>query len=483
MDNGDLKLGQIEITGLKSINILLGRNGAGKSRLLRAVDEELSRNKDINVRYISPERAGVFKRDGNVMTNMENDPNWIGDVRRKNQAENFKAASANLLREVETAYLRQLQDDPDVRFNNERNFRTDRLDSINRLLSNIRISQEGSNFLFKTLDGQEIQPEQISSGESESISLAVEMMYFFDNLKENQDNILLLDEPDVHLHPDLQARLATFLMNLIQGLDELKRKSVKVILATHSTPLICALSRSEFVALGTKNFGIDSVSFVEVSKQLKKVAPFFGHPLSLSLSGDTMLILEGDDDERVWQQAARTSQGRIKVFPVVASSVDQQTELEQFTADLIESLYDEPKAFSLRDGDGKTEALSNIGAVERYRLQCYAAENLLLTDQCLGLMGKTWEEFKGAAKIWIEKNEQHKDIEIIKELIESADRLRHEKIKSIRQIICAICESNKPWEVVVGQAIGSLDVESLPNGDFDLPTFIGLDATTSLLSR
>ena len=187
-----LEIGDIKASGLKNINILLGRNGAGKSRFLRSIDMELGRNNKFNVRYISPERAGVFKRDGNVMTNMENDPNWIGNVRRMNQAANFKAASANLLREVETAYLRKLQDNPKIRLDQTKNFRTERLDSINRLLSNLTICQEGSNFIFRNLDGEEVHPDQISSGESESISLAVEMMYFFDNRRLDHELLFLL---------------------------------------------------------------------------------------------------------------------------------------------------------------------------------------------------------------------------------------------------------------------------------------------------
>lgn len=482
MEREILDVGGITAEGLKNINVLLGRNGAGKSRFLRKIDQALVRSNDFNVRYISPERAGVFKRDGNVMTNMESNPHWIGDVRRVNQAANFKAASANLLREVETAYLRKLQDNPEVRLNQAKNFRTDRLDSINRLLANLTICQEGSNFVFRNFDNEEVQPDQLSSGESESVSLAVEMMYFFDNLKEDKFNLLLLDEPDVHLHPDLQARLANFLINLINGLDNPRREKVAVILATHSTPFICALSQSEFTSLGTKNFNIEKVSFVETSSQLKKIAPFFGHPLSLSLSQDFMLILEGEDDERVWQQASRTSQGRIKVFPVIASSVNQQTELENFTAELIGSIYDEPKAYSLRDGDGISEPLNRIGSVVRYRLQCYAIENLLLTDQCLSVLNKTWDEFKNLAVGWLNENEQHQDKRKIRELIESSDRLRNTKIKDIRTLICAIAGSGKPWEVVVGQAIGRLDISNLPNGDFDLPNFIGLEAASTLLA-
>ncbi|EGR0394255.1 ATP-dependent endonuclease [Vibrio vulnificus] len=469
--------------GLKNINILLGKNGAGKSRFLRSIDEFFSYQEGYNIRYISPERAGVFKRDGYVLNNLESDPHWLGNARRVNQAENFKAVSATLLREVETAYLRQLQDNTDIRNDPNRNFRTDRLDSINRLLSNISIYQEGSNFEFRNTEGDLIQPDQISSGESESVSLAVELMYFFDNLKRDRFNLLLLDEPDVHLHPDLQGRLASFIINLVESLSPTDKDNVAVILATHSTPFICALAKSEHTSIGTKDFGVATVSFVEISTQLKKIAPFFGHPLSLSLSQDPMLILEGEDDERVWQQAARSSQGKIKLFPVIASSVDQQTELESFTADMIESLYDEPVAFSLRDGDGVSDELVPIRSVARFRLQCYAIENLLLTDQVLAQLGTTWSDFQKLAENWLQENVQHRDHGKIRELIDDPNRQRNVKIKDIRQLVCAICSTNKPWEVAVGQAIGKLDVTRLNLGDFDLATFIGAEATQKLLAQ
>ncbi len=482
MELPTLDIRDIKASGLKNINILIGRNGAGKSRFLRKIDEYTSGDREYFNRYISPERAGVFKRNGNVMTNMESNPDWLSSVRRRNQADNFKAASASLLRDVETAYLRKIQDDPETRLDPTKNFRTERLDRINRLLANLTICQEGSDFVFRNNEGQEIQADQISSGESESIALAVEMMYFFDNLKEGKHNLLLLDEPDVHLHPDLQARLAMFLIKLVDDLDPSLRDNVAVILATHSTPFICALSQSNCTSIGTKDFGIDEVTFVEISDQLKKIAPFFGHPLSLSLSQDTMLILEGEDDERVWQQASRTSQGKIKLFPVIATSVNQQTELEKFTAELIDSLYDDPQAYSLRDGDGVSGDIDSIRSVKRFRLQCYAIENLLLTDQVLQKLNTTWEEFKDASEKWFTENEQHQDSGKIRELIGSSDRLRNTKIKSIRQLICAICGSGKPWEVVVGQALGTLDTSNLPQGDFDLPTFIGLETTSILLS-
>lgn len=472
------------LSNLSSINIIMGRNGAGKSRFLRDIEATISQEKQqFYVRYVSPERAGSFKRDGNVLTYMSENPEWLRHNRAVNQASNFKAASAMLFREAETLYLRRLANTPEIRTDLTRNFQTDRLSKINQLLTNISLEMGNADYEFRSLvDGQIIDPVHISSGESEAVALAAEIIYFFDTIDPEKFNVLLLDEPDVHLHPDLQARLGKLIISM---LDEFRThaNSIAICLSTHSSPLVCSLAASQYVSIGTKSFTVNEISLKPASDKLRKIAPFFGHPLSLSLSEDAALILEGEDDERVWQQAARTSQGRIKIFPVLAGSVDQQSQLEDFCVDLLSTLYDNPIAFSLRDGDGAiNESLEHRPPLKRYRLQCYAIENILLTDSCLTVMNVTWVEFVAAAKKWLLDNQTHSDIELISKLINSDDRLRHKKIKKIRQLVCAIVECKKPWEVVVGQAIGALTKKDLEKPNM-LIDFLGEKMLSDVIFR
>jgi ABC-type branched-subunit amino acid transport system ATPase component len=480
----ELKGQTAHLINLNNINIIMGRNGTGKSRFLRDIEETISRNKQsFYVRYISPERAGSFKRDGNVLTNMSESPDWLRNTRAVNQASNFKAASAMLFREAETLYLRRLASTPEIRMDPTRSFGTDRLSKVNQLLTNITLEMGIADFEFRSLtDGQVVRPEQISSGESEAVALATEILYFFDTIDPTKFNVLLLDEPDVHLHPDLQARLGKL---IIAMLEEFKNhaESIAVCLATHSSPLVCSLADSPYVSIGTKSFEVNTVDLKPTSAELRKVAPFFGHPLSLSLSDDAALILEGEDDERIWQQAARTSQGRIRVFPVLAGSVDQQGALETFCGNLLRTLYDNPIAYSIRDGDGVTDPpLDHSPPVKRYRLQCYAIENALLTDPCLAVMDTTWEDFVAAAKKWVAEYPEHRDVALVEELIGSDDRLRHKKIKTIRQLVCALVECKKPWEVVVGQAVGALTHADLSNSNM-LVDFLGLELVTDVVFR
>jgi len=482
VDRNELRVAGAIATEIGNINILLGRNGAGKSRFLRKLDEAFTNDENVNARYISPERAGVFQRDGSVLTQMERNVTWLSQVRRKNQADNFKAASAHLLREVETAYLRRLQDTPEIRFDPSKDFRTDRLERINSLIPNIIIEQEGSNFVFRSLSGELIAPDQISSGESESVSLAAEIMYFFETLDFNKFNLLLLDEPDVHLHPDLQARLVYFLIQHLEDLSEDNRNSVAILIATHSTPLVSVFASSDIARIGTKKFEDDLVQFKLVDENIKKAAPFFGHPLSLTLSNDVMLILEGEDDERVWQQASRSSNCRINVFPVLAQSVDVQGDMERFCETLLTAIYDHPIAYSIRDGDGVIEELEPIGPVIRFRLRCYAIENALVSDECLALLGCTWAEFQQLANAWLTQNSEHRDAELMRQLIQSDDRLRHQKIKKIRQLICGIAGSNKPWEVLIGQSIAQLRAEHIVDEGFHLVSFLGVELVNTIVA-
>lgn len=466
------------LVGMKRINIILGRNGSGKSRFLRSIDRYLTTKAEYRVNYVTPERTGTFQLDANVDANSSN-PDWIRNIRRANQTSvSFKAMSHLALRNAETAYLRKLQD-TDAR---GKSFQADCLGPINRMLSNVFIEQGGNGFMLRTIEGDPVDPKDLSSGESETIALAAEVMSFLMGVDPNKDNVLLLDEPDVHQHPDLQARFGHYILELLEAVPEETRDRVFIHIATHSTPLVCALAGSDFVAVGTKEFSNNIVTLSSVSNDLKKVAPFFGHPLSLSLSSDPILLLEGEDDERVWQQAVRSSSGRIRVFPVLARTVNQLSELETLCNKMLPAIYDTPKAYSLRDGDGKADPLNGVGCVDRFRLQCYEIENSLVTTECLTILGVSWEEFQKRAKSWIEEHLEHKHVDLLNRLVTADDRLRNVKIKAIRNVITGILGWEKPWEVAIGKALASVTGKTTPSDDpFSLLGFIGEGAAKNLL--
>jgi hypothetical protein len=497
----DLTCGSYVLKNITPLNLIVGKNGTGKSRFLRAIGENLF-NTGTNVFYISPERGGIFADDATTEDLMNTFA--MKKSRFRNHVANYRSLSSHLLRILQERLAPTMEWDEIKSAYRRGKFRKGQgpwsfmfgeayLSKINRLLTNVTIDEssdetqdtlrEGpplAHYIFRSYGGDIIPPDQLSSGELEIITLCSEILWFLSYAERisSVSHALLIDEPDLHLHPDLQARFARFLISELEGLQLNTFERTVVIIATHSTALICAMAESKFASIGTKYFGDEIVHQRSVDLGFKNTAPFFGHPLSKIINDDQILILEGEDDERVWAQAARTAQGRIKLYPCLAGSVDQQIQLERYCQRILPAIYDDPIAFSLRDGDGVVGPIEPLGVVKRYRLQCYAIENILLTDDCLRGFRSSWKDFCGRAQVWRVENSGREEATLIKCIIESADRARHLKIKSVRLLICHILGSNKPWEVHVGQAIGALFLcseDMKGGGSASLLDFIGTE--------
>jgi AAA15 family ATPase/GTPase len=107
-------LGGYSIFDLNLVNILLGKNGCGKSTALKAIDIALKAHPDIGLsKYITPERGGALKYQPQIETNISNDPNWLDHVSRKNQFTQFKEASVFQFRKLEMLALRELEKNVD----------------------------------------------------------------------------------------------------------------------------------------------------------------------------------------------------------------------------------------------------------------------------------------------------------------------------------------------------------------------------------
>lgn len=171
------------LKNLNKINILLGKNGCGKSYLLRQVESELSSKPDIfgKTRYITPERGGSLVYEAGIEQNTILSPSWLSDTRRKNQFNQFRQQSVAQFRKLETIVLREIEVDK----REEKEYLFDNyINEINSLLDRIYIKRgdikKGEiSFKIYTKDkNSQIDPDSISSGESELISLGIECLTF-----------------------------------------------------------------------------------------------------------------------------------------------------------------------------------------------------------------------------------------------------------------------------------------------------------------
>ncbi|MFZ2152325.1 MAG: AAA family ATPase [Minisyncoccia bacterium] len=471
------------LTNLNKINIVLGKNGSGKSTFIRKVERYISSHNELygKSKYIPPERGGALNSDAGMENALSSDINWLPNQRRRNQTPNFKPQSVAQYKKLEWLVLKEIEGtkrtELDYNFDNY-------ITKINSLLDNIEIKRNDNTFkIYKKGTATEIGPEVISSGESELISLGIECLVFSKECIAEKENFLFLDEPDVHLHPDLQVRLMHFLKGLVSV------SNFKVIIVTHSTAILGALESYLDVNLSFISTGQLEIEFKPISEIYKKVLPIFGaHPLSNIFNEAPVLLVEGEDDERIWQQVVRTAEGKVKIYPCVCGSVEEISLFEGEIKNIIQSVYDKAKAYSLRDRDDTSEEdLSDDLPIIKLKLKCYSAENLLLTNEVLSSLGYTWEVLQEKINEWIEEktgktHAQYEDMLLFKN--STYDR-KNLKIKSLRNLILGILGIDKPWEVVVGKTIAKLEWDEATDYTVDgsIYNYLGEKLVKNLLPR
>ncbi len=263
-----------------------------------------------------------------------------------------------------------------------------------------------------------------------------------------------MDEPDVHLHPDLQSRFVKFICELIDENDHFQ-----IIIATHSTAILGAFSEMPIVNIAFMKVEDTDILFQRISQYHKNILPVFGaHPLSEIFNNRPIFLVEGEDDVRIWQQSIRTSIGRIRLYPVSTDTIDELNSYELEVQRILTAVYDNATAYSLRDRDESLEDFENLEKVIRFRLSCRNAESLILTNEVLAILGTTWETMKQRIRDWIDdpNNIEHEDYETIVAFRNGGFQRKSFNLKDIRNILIYFSRSRKPWEIAVGQAIGNL---------------------------
>ncbi len=161
-----------ELVNAAKFTVLIGKNGAGKSTLLRSLND----GDRPHIKYVSPERGGTLKYDPNVDNNISSSEGWLKQTRQTNRFEQFRQQSAAQFRSLETAVLREIEKVAEKRADSTYTFDAI-LEQINELLPAIRmVRNDKGGFSVQTKAGQQLDESNISSGESELIALAIEVL-------------------------------------------------------------------------------------------------------------------------------------------------------------------------------------------------------------------------------------------------------------------------------------------------------------------
>jgi ABC-type Mn2+/Zn2+ transport system ATPase subunit len=464
---------------LGRISVLLGKNGSGKSTLLKRAEQTVSGKDEWGTtRYITPERGGALIFDASTEQQSSNDPTWIQSTRRVNQYIQFRQQTMVQYRKLELSVLRSLEEKVQSGEAGGPGFE-DVLNSINGLLDNLEIRRDKTQVVFSIHEkttGAVIPAAEISSGESELISLGIECLVFGQEALPDSENLLCLDEPDVHLHPDLQYRFTRFLRGLAD------KHGFRVLIATHSTALLGGLADYEHAAVGLMKIGETDIGFQPIDDTYRRILPVFGaHPLSNVFNEAPVLLVEGEDDERIWQQAVRSSQGALKLYPVACGSVDIVHDYEQRVKDVIDAVYDNARALSLRDRDETSGEMDDLPPVVRLKLACRSAENLLVSDEVLSVVGLTWAEVEERIEGWLTRDPDHPRHGAMQGFKDGGYDRKAADLKDVRMLLVGeIFASNKPWEVLVGQALGQRASDGGATEQHSLDSSLGAKAVEAL---
>jgi len=477
-----IKVDGYTLNNLNKINIVLGKNGCGKSRMLRQIEQNLARKQQAmhyRARYITPERGGTLAYEAGVEGNIAQNNIWLFETRRKNQFFQFKQQSVAQFRKLETLVLREIEKENPRAYTHTFDAY---IEKINSLLENVRMERRDITFkIYLKSNSTEINTVDISSGESELISLAIESLIFSKECASDKQNILLMDEPDVHLHPDLQFKLMRFLQELVE------ESNFYILIATHSTAILAALATYEFAHIGFMGFDQKEIEFKPVSPVYRKILPVFGaHPLSNVFNKTPIMLVDGEDDERIWQQAVRSSTGKIKVYPCSVDGAGNMNGFETETVSILNAVYDNAKAYSLRDRDNADDSdINNSGPMIKFRLKCRNTENLLLTNEVLSSLGTNWNELKGRITSWIQNNPSHQHHAIMQNFQSNQFDHKNYDIKEIRIDLLGIVGTSKPWEVAIGQTIANLtwDETTSFNEEGSIYSFLGEKLVKKIIPR
>jgi len=435
--------GQWIVRKLNAITVLLGRNGSGKSVMLREI-----RTQDPAKRhYIVPERTGDISFDAGLLLEV------IDSGRRAGRSNsNFSASyRQEVVTRIQGYYTRRgtkerakLDHDP-----------KDMLHLMGFLLPDFTIDVKAENpfyDLIRVRDGANVTSVSgLSSGESQLLSLGLDVLtiagiWRLDYLK---GGMLLIDEPDAHIHPDLQIKLADFLCQVEEKFE------VQIVIATHSTTLLAALAqfggeRLSVVYLAGDRTDLPAEPFGPVMKEL--TAFLGGHLLLGPLFGAPVMLVEGDDDYRVWVHVARGSHAKLCVMPCNGEEIRQyQRTLERLFAALSENT--KLRGIALLDGDKpipQPDANNPQNFVRFHALACHETENLYLSDEVLTTLGFTWEQ--ALQRIVDKAGEYGQKANELRSLA-TIDR-RHGEVKNVIHQVAEILDCKKLlWSMRLGKVL------------------------------
>ena len=224
--------------------------------------------------------------------------------------------------------------------------------------------------------GNVVPFQDLSSGEKEVFFI---LSFFIRH--DIEDSVLVIDEPDLHLHPELARRLVNFMRTI--------KPRNQIWCATHSAELIdeAGRERTFFLRASEDRQQCICKPATEEGSETEILRDLFGYSGYVGIS-KKVVFTEGNAasaDRKTFSQVLPNLSEQIRIIPV--GGHQNLYRVNRAVLSLLESNFAKCQFFLIRDRDYSSEA-----ALEKYRklapgrlfvLSRYHIENYLLDDELI----------------------------------------------------------------------------------------------------
>jgi len=243
------------------IIVVAGINGSGKTTLLEYIKQFTDIVNDSDRSYITLERYDKKLKDIKIeelrFYNLWNikkeskEESFLSKLFKEKTVYFSTGTDINDLKVFLAEYVKETMHKENLRPSDVFDKIREQIDKIFQdlkiLIKFDKVDADG-NVLFRNQKNEIFSIDNISTGEK---TLMSKVLYLY--LKEIKDSVILIDEPELSLHPAWQNRVLKLYENFA------KENNCQIIIATHS-PHILGSAKSEYIRLLTENGVIDNFS-------------------------------------------------------------------------------------------------------------------------------------------------------------------------------------------------------------------------------
>ena len=233
-----------------------------------------------------------------------------------------------------------------------------------------------------TIDGQDsLVFQTLSSGEQEVVRVSFDLIW-----KRIRHSVILIDEPELHLHPSLTFQLIETLKGLGGGTNQL-------ILFTHSVDLISTYYSTGgvyFIDTGAAGGQNQAKQLSDIQRDHSHTARSVGANLGMFAVGKKLVFVEGTDasvDRFTYHRVAQKAFPEARFLPL--GSVRNINSLREVAEELQSAIFG-VDLFMIRDRDGLSDdEVSTLEKNARFRvLKRRHVENYFLDSDVLSKVAK-----------------------------------------------------------------------------------------------